>query len=97
MSRTDHFLRVDDVEQMPEYADLEPHVLYRCEPYGLTGFLCPCGCGLNVSIPTKHPEDDRGWSYERHEDGTLTLSPSIEQRGGCKSHYYIRRNRVEWC
>jgi hypothetical protein len=57
-------------------------------------FTCPCGCGevlaLNL-MPTHHPR----WTIDRHGDGTLTVSPSVDATA-CGSHFWIRRNRVEW-
>lgn len=34
---------------------------------------------------------------EKHEDDTVTLSPSlICPHSGCGAHYYVRRNKIEW-
>lgn len=58
---------------------------------------CP-GCGLVISLSR--------WETVVHADGTITLQPSIlEERDhagdaahlGCGAHFFIRRNRIEWC
>lgn len=57
--------------------------------------LCPCGCGhviqLNLLV------DERPcWSATTHDDGTVSLHPSVWGRKGCKSHFWFRRGRVNW-
>lgn len=59
-------------------------------------FLCPCGCGELVQLNLL-PDARPRWSAERHPDGTVTLSPSVWQVAGCRSHFFLRRGRVEWC
>ena len=64
-------------------------------------YNCPCGCKKAVMIPFyragKKKEEVPSWAYFE-TDGKVTLSPSIYSTGWpCKSHYFIRENRVEWC
>ncbi|MBL8792473.1 MAG: hypothetical protein JNM56_01070 [Planctomycetia bacterium] len=58
--------------------------------------LCPCGCGhalqMNMLADT-HPR----WQLTIHEDATTTLYPSVWRQVGCRSHFFLRRGRVEWC
>lgn len=35
-----------------------------------------------------------GHTIQKHEDGTLTVSPSI--LCGCGAHYFVERNRIRW-
>jgi len=59
-------------------------------------FNCPCGC--NEKIYTKFIEGSKPrWSYELHDDKTISLFPSIWRNKGCKSHFFIERGRVDWC
>lgn len=91
----------------PDSADLEPGVLYLSGGPGCTvdylhvTLLCPCGCGREVWVGSD-PESPPShcWSIERHEDGTVTVAPSIAFRGGracCGSHFFIRRSRIVNC
>ena len=64
-------------------------------------FNCPCGCGNVVWIPYykvgQQKEITPSWGL-REEDGKVTLSPSILSSGFlCRSHYFIRENRIVWC
>lgn len=59
-------------------------------------FVCPCGCDeliqLNL-LPDARPR----WSVERLADGTASITPSVWRVAGCRSHFFLRRGRVEWC
>ena len=61
-------------------------------------FLCPCGCGKEVSIRVTSGAHDGHpcWTFEIHDDGTITLTPSILQKFDCKAHFFIRHGKVVW-
>ena len=59
-------------------------------------FKCPCGCTTDISIVVQPGTCQPRWDMARHENGTITLSPSIQQLGGCRSHFNIEQNRVVW-
>lgn len=79
---------------------LENGVLYIDDSSPYVEFLCPCGCGRVTMIPTnrnyeciQHPYWDISES-----NGTVSLSPSIYSTGfDCKSHYFIKENKIIWC
>jgi len=50
-------------------------------------------------IPLEIAQDfETRWRFKEHEDGTLTLQPSIYvTKYPCKCHYQIRKGHVEWC
>ena len=64
-------------------------------------YLCPCGCKSIVSIFVKLRTDnfDPGkevWDFSFNM-GKPSLSPSINCIDfDCKSHYFIRKGKVEW-
>lgn len=60
-----------------------------------TFFRCPCGCGRMLGT---HFEA-ASWKFIDEPDGTITIEPSIlhANEDGCKSHFYIRHNKVVWC
>jgi hypothetical protein len=71
---------------------LENGILYICERYRTAAHKCCCGCGEEVITPLT-PAD---WSI-RKEGNAVSLTPSIGNWSfTCKSHYWIRRNRVIW-
>ena len=77
---------------------LQDGVLYVVDNSPYVEYNCPCGCGRVVTLPTKkHSNGYDGWEF-REEDGKVTLSPSVLSSGfDCKSHYFIRGNRIDWC
>lgn len=81
----------------PEFVEFIPDrlqegVLYISEQYGTVVHKCCCGCGEEVVTPLT-PAD---WQLRR-EGAAVSLVPSIGNWNfRCKSHYWIRRNRVEW-
>jgi hypothetical protein len=81
------------VEYMPD--TLEQGVLYVSERFQLAIHLCACGeCGIKTVTPFGSPQ---GWDYS-YENGEVTLHPSIgNQQFPCRSHYWVRRNVIEWC
>lgn len=72
--------------------ELEEGVLYISEKYRTVSHKCACGCGEKVVTPLS-PAD-----WQLRKDGELvTLSPSIGNWNyPCHSHYWIRRNRIQW-
>jgi Family of unknown function (DUF6527) len=87
-------LTVAFVDLVPEH--LEEGVLYVSEKYKTAVHLCACGtCGEQTVTPF---DSSRGWLYTRSPDDKVTLHPSIGNfQMPCKSHYWIKDNRVEWC
>ncbi len=78
------------IELIP--AKLEDGILYISEKYGTAIHKCCCGCGHEVVTPLSPAQ----WQLRRIGD-TVTLSPSIGNWNfNCRSHYWIRQNRVEW-
>jgi hypothetical protein len=76
---------------------LEQGVLYVSEEFGTAIHLCACGaCGQKTVTPFHIAE--RGWQYTRDALDQVTLHPSIgNYQMPCRSHYWVRENRVEWC
>lgn len=78
------------MENIPDV--LEDAVLYVSVKYGTAVHRCCCGCGREVVTPLT-PTD---WKLTFDGD-TVSLYPSIGNWNfPCRSHYWIRHNRVEW-
>jgi hypothetical protein len=77
------------VDSIP--ANLEPQTLYVSLAYCTAVHLCACGCSSKVVTPLG-PND---WVLTF--DGTVSLRPSVGNgQQPCRSHYYIRHDRVDW-
>lgn len=73
-------------------SDPSPGVLYISITYATAVHKCCCGCGNKVVTPLS-PTD-----WKLIFDGrTVSLDPSIGNWSfPCKSHYWIKSNRVRW-
>ncbi|WP_421977507.1 DUF6527 family protein [Roseivirga seohaensis] len=79
------------VTEIPEL--LDEGVLYISTQYGTVLHKCCCGCGNEVVTPLS-PTD---W-YLKFDGESVSLSPSIGNWSfACQSHYFIKRNQVQWC
>lgn len=66
--------------------------VYVSTPYATALHLCACGCGIKVVTPLS----PRDW-YVVFNGSSVSLSPSIGNWSfPCRSHYWIRKGRVEW-
>lgn len=83
-------LKHEFVEYVPN--DLKEGVVYVSIVYATAVHKCCCGCGSEVVTPIS-PVD-----WQLTFDGeSVSLHPSIGNWGfKCRSHYWIRRNRVIW-
>jgi hypothetical protein len=78
------------VESLPD--TLEEKTLYVCMEFATAAHRCCCGCGSEVVTPLS-PTD---WKLI-YDGRAVTLHPSIGNWSfPCRSHYWIRGNRVEW-
>ncbi|TAE87558.1 MAG: hypothetical protein EAZ82_07755 [Verrucomicrobia bacterium] len=69
-----------------------PGTLYVSMEYASVVHLCCCGCGSEIVTPLS-PKD---WKLTYNGE-TVTLHPSIGNWSfPCRSHYWIRGNRVKW-
>ena len=88
---------VDDVPGKPE-----PGIIYVVKfedapkPFCLV-LLCPCGCGTHTQLHLQKWKNRPHWNVSEITFGTLTIHPSIQRVDGCKSHYFIREGKVQWC
>lgn len=83
-------LTIRFVEFIPD--ELQAKTLYISMEYATAAHQCPCGCGTKVVTPLSPIQ----WSL--YFDGrAVTLSPSIGNwEFPCRSHYWIKKNRVQW-
>lgn len=78
------------VEFVPE--KLEEGKIYISQPYLTASHYCACGCGHRVVTPLKPKA--KGWRLTTDGD-LVTLWPSIGNWSfPCRSHYWIKRNRI---
>ena len=72
------------------------YVLGEGEYRWFVALLCPCGCGALLQMSLLEEAEPR-WSLDEHDDGTVSLHPSVWRTAGCRSHFFVRRNTIYWC
>lgn len=78
------------VEFIP--SEIEEEILYISLEYDVAKHKCPCGCGSEI-VTTLSPAR---WQL-MYDGETVSLSPSIGNwNHKCKSHYFIKNNRIVW-
>lgn len=83
-------LRHEFVEYIPQ--DLSEGIIYVSIPFATVVHKCCCGCGNEVVTPLS-PTD---WKLT-FDGESISLFPSIGNWSfPCRSHYWVRGNRVEW-
>ncbi len=84
------------VNHWMEDKEVEEGIIYILKDPFITNvfFRCPCPLHDYVMLPIFPKSEGIGWSIEIY-DWKATITPSIRQ-GGCKSHYFIRNNKVKF-
>lgn len=78
------------VEFIPD--KLEEATVYVSTAYATAVHLCCCGCQREIVTPIS----PTGWTLS-FDGESISLDPSIGNWSlPCKSHYWIRNNRVRW-
>ncbi len=92
----DRIYSVETCEDMPD--TVRADVLYLVgeakHPWA-AALLCPCGCAQTISLSLIR-DDSPSWSVRRHRDGSASLFPSVWRTKGCRSHFFLRNNRIVW-
>ncbi|MEJ0098512.1 MAG: DUF6527 family protein [Pseudomonadota bacterium] len=95
--RPDLIARV--IQQHPTPQQVSPGVLTLVIDAGhqkWACFRCPCGCNDRIQLslnPNRRPR----WSVRMDWLHRPTVSPSVNQTTGCRSHFWIRSGQIEWC
>lgn len=85
------YLTPEFVSEIP--SKFRPGKVYISIKYRAAVHLCPCGCGAEISTPLSKKY---GWVMT-YDGELLSLSPSVGNYAyPCKSHYFIKENRVVW-
>jgi hypothetical protein len=57
--------------------------------------LCPCGCGDTIELNLLQAAKPC-WEAHMHEDGLVSLKPSVWRQNGCRSHFVLQRGIIKW-
>jgi len=62
--------------------------------YWMMTFKCPCGCNEVISLNILKTARPR-WKFIVRW-GKISIYPSIWRKVGCKSHFHVRKGRIQW-
>ena len=95
--RRERPLRTVVVEELPDCLDTNTiYVAGENGHFWFVAMLCPCGCGATLHMSLLADARPR-WLLTRHEDGSVSLTPSVWRQVGCRSHFFLVRGKVQWC
>ncbi|VAW79036.1 hypothetical protein MNBD_GAMMA12-354 [hydrothermal vent metagenome] len=57
---------------------------------------CPCGCKDKIVLPLNDSTKPH-WSLIITANNTPSLSPSVWRSKGCKSHFFLKQGKIDWC
>jgi len=85
------------IEDLPDVLDTKKiYVIGEGKYLWFAVMVCPCGCGeiLHMGlVPDQRPR----WTLSEHNDGTVSLHPSVWRKIGCKSHFRLKHGKIIWC
>jgi hypothetical protein len=85
-------------EELPDKLDRNVvYVLGEGKHRWFVALTCPCGCGNTLQVSLLPDSKPRWRLIEHADDGTVTVEPSIWREVGCRSHFFLRRGRIQWC
>jgi Family of unknown function (DUF6527) len=58
-------------------------------------FVCPCGCKKNLHM-NLNSDYEPYWKYVIEKNDSVTLSPSVHRIVGCKSHFFLKKGKINW-
>ena len=90
-------LRIIEGDSLPRNLPWRNVVLARDgEEDWCVGMRCPCGCGHTIELLLIREAAPR-WNLSTDAHGLPTLKPSVWRQTGCRSHFWVRSGRIDWC
>lgn len=90
---------LESVVDLPMEKSLVPNIVYHIGDEDwkwLIQLKCPCGCQEVIQLSLLE-RSQQFWRLEKHDEKRFSIYPSIHRTTGCKSHFWMRDNYVEWC
>ena len=75
-------------------SSLDSNTIYVIENWAIC-FICPCGCNEHIHLNTLISANPR-WSYKLKKR-KVSIYPSVRRITGCKSHFWITKDKLHWC
>ncbi len=83
-------------EDLPEVlSDKTIYIVGEQEMPWLIAFKCPCGCNSIIHLNLLEDAKPK-WKYSVTSKKRINISPSVWRTKGCKSHFFVRKGKIEW-
>lgn len=56
---------------------------------------CPCGCNQDIMLNLLKDTKPK-WDFDFTSKDEINIYPSIWRNIGCKSHFFIKKGKVDW-
>lgn len=58
-------------------------------------FKCPCGCQVDIHLNLL-TDASPSWEVVRYKKHKHSIYPSVWRTTGCRSHFFLRNNKIIW-
>lgn len=83
-------------EELPDLLNNKTiYIVGQPEQPWMVAFKCPCGCGNVIHLNLLQDSNPR-WRIIKNSKGRITISPSVWRTRGCKSHFFVRKSKIDW-
>lgn len=93
-----HRYNVKVLVDNPIRGEVTPNTLFivGVAPHLKWAYLqCPCGCGDLIMLSLAK-DASPSWRVKLDRLGRPSLSPSVNKTSGCRSHFWLRKGKIEW-
>jgi len=88
--------KFDFVEEIPlSVKDNTIYIVGAVNQPWLLAFKCPCGCQSLIQLNLL-TNANPCWDFWIDKKNKISISPSIWRTIGCKSHFLIKKSKVDW-
>jgi hypothetical protein len=85
---------VERVSDIPDHTKALIYIVLRSGVHQWAVFECPCCTGHKITVNLRK-HDHPHWTATK-SGPAISLHPSLWFHEGCKSHFWIKDNRVRW-
>lgn len=89
-------LQLRYVDELPEMVtDKVIYIVGEMNFPWLLAFKCPCGCQNLIQLNLLK-DVEPCWRFKIDKKKKINIYPSVWRINGCKSHFFIRKSKIQW-
>ncbi|MBL6446403.1 hypothetical protein JMN32_08795 [Fulvivirga sp. 29W222] len=85
--------KIRKIDDLPDI--LDDQTIYLVEDWAIS-FVCPCGCREVIHLNAIESVFPR-WTHTIGDSKRIDIYPSIHRTVGCKSHFWVKNGKINWC